>query len=352
VSDDQPEEAAGGSTGDGTDITDRDEDRPGTDDTPGDGTGTTDPADHTPGDGTGTTDPADDGTGTATAPARPAYDVGGTTGEPGGTSRDPARPAPRRLRAAVLAVVALVATVGAVATVRQPPPRPDGLVILYGDSLATEASGAFVDELARTSDAEVVTRPVPGASPCDGLATMQDDLARRPTVVVIQYVGNSSSACSRGPDGQPLGEQEHIDRTVADVRAATELFATRGTRVVLVGGPDVPGLPGNPGRALADAYNRIVNEWAGRDLGRVRYADAAATVSGPDHAYADRRPCRDDEGEAQGCAGGEVVVRGPDRIHFCPQPDATLVCPVPSPGARRFGVEMARVARLALDPDY
>jgi hypothetical protein len=46
-------------------------------------------------------------------------------------------------------------------------------------------------------------------------------------------------------------------------------------------------------------------------------------------------------------------VRSPDRVHFCPT-DARdqIACPVPAPGAVRFGEEMARVARLALDPDY
>ncbi len=243
----------------------------------------------------------------------------------------------------------LLVGAGAVLVLRQPPERPDGLVVLYGDSLSFEASGAFVDELARTSDAEVVPRVEPGTSPCDVLETMADDAALEPAVVVMQFVGNNQSECMLGPDGERLVDQALADRTEADVRAATEMFATQGTRVVLVGGPTAPGLPGNPD--LADAYNRIVNEWAGRDLGQVRYADAAATVTGPDHGYVDRLPCRDDEGRAQGCVDGEVVVRSPDRIHFCPIEIDGIVCSVPAPGARRFGEEMARVTRLALDPD-
>jgi hypothetical protein len=283
-----------------------------------------------------------------------------TTAEPAADARSSVAARPRtprqstprrRLTAVTVAAAVLLAGVGA-AGLRHPPGRPGGLVILYGDSLATEASGAFVGELARTSDAEMITRPVPGAAPCDAIEAMQADLALRPTVVVIQFAGNSASDCSRGPGGERLTGRAHLDRTIADVRAATELFATRGTRVVLVGGPDVPGLPGNPGLPLADAYNLIVNEWAGRDLGRVRYADAAATVSGPDHSYVDRLACHDGEGEDEGCIDGEVVVRSDDRIHLCPRPDRSLVCPVPSPGARRFGEEMARVARQALDPDY
>jgi hypothetical protein len=220
------------------------------------------------------------------------------------------------------------------------------------DSLSVEAAGDFVHELDRTSRADVVTRPMPGESPCDALDDMRRDAARRPTVVVIQYVGNNASPCMRDEGGKPLTGSALVERTQADMRAATDLFASRGTRVVLVGGPESPGLPGaDATRALPDAYLRIVNEWLG-ELGQVRYADAAATVSGSGGGYAQRLPCRDDEGPHQGCVDGEVVVRADDRIHFCPAPSDGLACPVPSPGARRFGLEMARVARMALDPDY
>jgi hypothetical protein len=273
---------------------------------------------------------------------------------------DPAPPAgperPRRgrrpwTRVAAVAAALVVAAVAAV-VLHRPAPRPGGLVILYGDSLATEASGDFVNELRRTTDAEVVTRVVPGEAPCDALDDMQADLDRRPTVVVISYAGNNGSACTRGPAGEELTGDALTARYDADVRRATELFATAGTRVVLVGGPDAPGLPGGASAAIADDYHRIVNEWAGRDLGRVRYADAGAVVSAPDGAFAEQLPCRSDEGAAQGCAGGEVAVRNPDGIHFCPGDYQGLTCDVASPGARRFGDEMARVTRIALDPDY
>ncbi|HET6953340.1 MAG TPA: hypothetical protein VFI47_23365 [Acidimicrobiales bacterium] len=248
-------------------------------------------------------------------------------------------------------MVALGATLAVAVAVREPPAPPDGLVILYGDSLSTEASGTFVKELRRTSAAEIITRPVPGASPCDALPAMQADLALAPTVVVIQYVGNNVSPCTRGPGGERLTGDALAARFDADVRAATDMFATAGTRVVLVGGPDAPGLDGGATLAIVDVYERIVTEWAGRDIGRVRYADAAATVT-DDHHFVDRLPCEPDEDAAQGCVDGQVVVRTDDRIHFCPAPLDGLTCPVESPGARRFGTEMARVARQALDPGY
>jgi hypothetical protein len=268
-----------------------------------------------------------------------------TDDEPGGG---------RRRRPITLGVAAalLVGATTAVIGWREPPPPPDGLVVLYGDSLSLEAGPAFEREMARTTHAQVVMRAVPGEAPCDALDQMREDVALDPDVVVIQYVGNNATRCTLGPDGQPLTGQALVDRYEADVRAATELFATDGIRVVLVGGPDTPGLPGGAGLAIADAYVEIVNEWAGRDLGRVRYADAAATVTGDDHTYVPRLPCRDDEGPEEGCEDGEVVVRNPDRIHFCPVDHDGLACPVPAPGAERFAEEIARVAAMALDPGW
>jgi len=258
-----------------------------------------------------------------------------------------------RRRAVVAAtVVALVAVAVATAVAwREPPPRPEGVVILYGDSLSMEATVGFVPELNRIADARVEVRAVPGTSPCDALDQMQADLALAPDVVVIQYVGNNASGCILGPEGEQLTGDDLVERFEADVRTATELFATNGARVVLVGGPHAPGMPGRASLGIAEAYNEIVNEWAGRDLGRVRYADAAATVT-DDHRYTDRLPCREDEGPDQGCDDGGVTVRNPDRIHFCPVDHDALVCSVPSPGAVRFGEEMARVAAMALDPEW
>ena len=85
---------------------------------------------------------------------------------------------------------------------------------------------------------------------------------------------------------------------------------------------------------------------------RVRYADAGATVS-KDGDYVDTLPCASGEGAERGCEDGRIVVRTPDRIHFCPT-DLTedLTCPVYSSGAYRYGEEVVRVATQALDPAY
>jgi hypothetical protein len=268
---------------------------------------------------------------------------------PWGSSRR--KPAPRSGGALpLLAIGGLVVAALAFSAIRPDSDRPGGMVILYGDSLSLESSTYFTEEMARISSALVITKPVPGSAPCDALETMRADATLQPSVVVIQYVGNNGTDCTRAAaGGERQTGQALADRYAADVRAAADIFAGDGTRVVLVGGPVAPGLPGGAEDEIAAAYQQIVAEWDGRAYGMVRYADAAGTVTGPGHAYAERLPCADDEGPGQGCGGGEVRVRSPDLAHFCPAEGAYLVCPVPSPGARRFGQEMARVAREAMD---
>lgn len=278
-------------------------------------------------------------------------DDGDAPGDEGTTA---GAPAPRRRLPALVGIVAVAVAAMTIAVVREPPADPEGRVILYGDSLSFEAHGAFAEELAATTGSELISRILPGTSPCDHRAAMEADRAARPDVVVIQFVGNNASPCTLGPTGERLVGQALADRIEADVRTEVEMWAAAGARVVLVGGPDSPGLPGEASLQVADAYNRIVNEWAGRDLGRVRYADAAGTITGPDHLFARRLPCAPDEDAAAGCDDGEVTVRSPDDLHFCPDRwDASGGgCGLASPGAVRFGREMARVAALALDPDY
>ena len=237
----------------------------------------------------------------------------------------------------------LVAAALALAAAREDGEGSGSTVILYGDSLSMEAGPYFSEEMARTSSADVVTKPVPGAAPCDVLDTMRADAAAEPAVVVIQFVGNNATPCTQTGSGERRTGQELADQYAADVRTAAGIFAGTGTRVVLVGGPPAPGLPGGADGPIEDAYRRIAAAWDARDAGAVRYADAAATVTGPDRTFVARLPCAADEGPAQGCDGREVTVRSPDETHFCPAEGPHLTCPVPSPGARRFGNEMARV---------
>lgn len=257
----------------------------------------------------------------------------------------------------LLGVGALLVLVVAAVAFRRPPGTPGAgdRVILYGDSLSVESGGPFVEAMRRSTDAEVVTRALPGTAPCDAYDAMVADMAdpaTRPDVVVIQYTGNNATDCTQGPDGEPLTGPALAQRYATDTAAAVELFATQGVRVVVAGTVDAPGLPGDAEGLIDDEYLRIVTQWAGRDIGRVRYAPAGETVEGDGGAFVDTLPCLSGETEADGCQGGQIVVRSPDRIHFCPVVTDDLACPDYSSGAERFGSEMSRVATQALSPDY
>lgn len=269
------------------------------------------------------------------------------------------RPGRARLALVGAAPALVVAVVVVAALVLRQPPGPPGAgqrAVLYGDSLSVESGAAFTMAMERGTEADVTVRAVPGIAPCDAFPTMQADMAdpaTRPSVAVIQFTGNNASECIHDAGGAELTGPALAQRYAGDVRAAVELFATQGVRVVLVSPIPAPGLPGGAEALIADEYLRIVTEWAGRDIGQVRYAPAADHLTGPDDGYVTTLPCLAAEGAGEGCTDGTITVRSVDRIHFCPVDtgDGTS-CPAYSSGAMRFGGEMARVATQALSPDY
>ncbi|HEY8524819.1 MAG TPA: hypothetical protein VIL48_07655 [Acidimicrobiales bacterium] len=256
------------------------------------------------------------------------------------------------------AVAALLATGVGVAAANRPDPHDIGAgerVVLYGDSLAVEAGEAFVAAVTRSTAADAEVQATPGIAPCDARAALEADATSPspPAVAVLSFAGNNSTPCVADAAGNPLEGEALAERYVADVRAAVELLAAHDVRVVIAGPPPAPGLPGQATELIDQAYRDLVTEWAGIEIGRVRYSPAGRTVAGPDRAYAPSLPCLEDEDAADGCTDGRIVVRSPDRIHFCPSGlSDELVCPEYSSGARRYGEEMARTAAQALDPNY
>jgi hypothetical protein len=265
-----------------------------------------------------------------------------------------------RVLAVVGAVVVLAGAAAGVAAANRPDRDDVGAgerVVLYGDSLAVEAGPAFVEAMGEHSRAAVDVKAVPGAALCDMLDTMRGDASGsagpRPAVVVLEFAGNNATPCVAGGDGTPLRGAALAERYAADIAAAVELFAAADVRVVIAGPPPAPGLPGEATDLIDEAELSLVTRWAGIDIGQVRYSPAGDTVAGADRAYESRLPCLAGEGRAEGCEGGEIAVRSPDRIHFCPAGlTGRLTCAGYSSGARRYGQEMARTAAQALDPDY
>jgi hypothetical protein len=260
--------------------------------------------------------------------------------------------------ALVVGVVVVVAGAVAVAAANRPDRDDVGAgerVVLYGDSLSVEAGPAFTAAMGAHTRASVEVKAIPGIAACDALDTMRADAegGSPPAVAVLEFAGNNSTPCVTDSAGTPLRGEALAERYAADVEAAVELFADHGVRVVIAGPPPAPGLAGGATEMIDDAEVALVTRWAGIDIGHVRYSPAGETVAGPHRAYAPRLPCLAGEGRAEGCEGGEITVRSPDRIHFCPSGlNERLACPEYSSGARRYGEEMARAAAQALDPDY
>ncbi len=207
-------------------------------------------------------------------------------------------------------------------------------VILYGDSISYEAQGAFAWEL---PGVDVIQSNFPTTAVCTYLDQMAGDIDRyHPAAVVLEFAGNSITPCMGGLTGQAL-----IDKYAADAEAATAIFASRGIPVYWMSAPLLPGWPFDPTPGLRTVYRDLAARWGSL----VSYTDAGQSVLA-NGAYTDTLPCLSWEGPAQGCQGGQIVVRSPDRVHFCPVGGAP--CPVYSSGGWRFGTAMAAPVRRDL----
>ncbi len=215
-----------------------------------------------------------------------------------------------------------------------------GRVLLYGDSLSSEARGAFASLVASTG-ASVVTHAFGGTAICDWLPVMASDVQQfDPDVVVVQFSGDAFTPCmaSRVPFGSPVPSVVAVYR--ADAIQAASILTSRGARVIFIGSPITAS---NPDRSLQDMYASLAASLPGTS-----FVDAGQAVT-PGGVFAWTMPCLPGE---SGCSNGTVVVRAPDGTHFCPGGQRaylgiTLVCPVWSGGAFRFGAAMAAAARAA-----
>jgi hypothetical protein len=216
------------------------------------------------------------------------------------------------------------------------PAKP--VVILYGDSLSWESRGAF--QLTLGPDVDVVHRNFPGVAICDYLDEMATDVVTlRPRAVVLEFAGNVLTPCVRPFIGNV---NTLVSKYAGDAAFATSLFTSRGVPVHLMGAPLLPGWPTDPTRQLHAAYAAVATQ--GGPL--ASFTDAGRAVLDDQGRYTDTLPCLPGEGPAQGCSGGRITVRSPDRVHFCPTTGDP--CPVWSSGAWRFGAAMAAPVRRDL----
>jgi hypothetical protein len=223
-----------------------------------------------------------------------------------------------------------------------PPPGPPRIVV-YGDSLVSEA-GADFTSLASDYGAAAQIRTYGGTATCDWLPTMATDAqAWQPTAVVLAFSGNAFSPCMAG---YQLGTPPYYAKYQRDTQDAIDIFRAIGTKVVLVGLPvdASPNLSEN-----VTQLNLVYQTLAAGNVG-VTYDDAGLAVE-VNGQFTWALPCL----AGEPCTGpsGTNLVRSPDGIHFCPDGHTTLdgsleQCDVYSSGALRFAAAMLGAARSPL----
>jgi lysophospholipase L1-like esterase len=242
-------------------------------------------------------------------------------------------PRPTTARSA-LALAATAVVLTTLTACGSDPPR----VGLYTDSLGAQAENTFSEQL--RGEARVRSVTVPGAALCDALGPIEEDAnGRSPRLAVLQFSGNNITPCMQGPDGEPLEGDALVDKYEADARQAVQLLVDADVPIYLVGSP--PTTVSDAATRINERYRQIADELAG-DGADVQFVEAQAAVTGGGGAFTATLPCLPFETPEMGCDQGEIVVRAPDGVHFCPtgtgdEPD----CPVWSSGAYRFGSAMA-----------
>jgi hypothetical protein len=180
---------------------------------------------------------------------------------------------------AVLGALAAFVSFGSSPTPAAAPPKRQGPVLMYGDSLLE-----WADNMARAAAVE------------------------QPSVMVVEFVGNDLTRCMDGYN------------TPAQIRAkynadAAALKQRVDVPILWVGPPQFRTGP-SPTKGLFDTEPLFV--------------DAGGAVL-HDGAYTETLPCLPDEGPAQGCtAGNRISVRAADGAHFGTIGSSYLA------GARRF----------------
>ena len=228
-------------------------------------------------------------------------------------------------------------------------PAPEPRVIIYGDSLSTQAE-PYIQIVSRALGLHVEVRALGGTAPCDFVDRLDEDIAaKRLDLAVWAFSGNSIGSCMLGPDGKPLTAQALFDKYHDDTERAIDAAEKAGVLFVLAS-PPAPHLPGDVWEQLDSVYR-----WLAAAHPRIQYADAGVAIS-PDGQFVDTQRCLPFEQripqarEACDAANGTIAVRGSDG-HFCPVPTTTgsLECAMYSSGAMRYAINLLQAARLELD---
>ena len=235
------------------------------------------------------------------------------------------------------------------------------VVLVYGDSLSSQAEPYVEHYFEVRSDFMVASRTFGGTAPCDWLRKVRSDISRyAPVALVFQFSGNLLSPCMSGArdalmptDGSSPDPEPYYEQYEQDTRAFARMSNARRVPMFISASPpsaDFVDASNGWGR-LDDLYRSIA-----ADEGAI-YMDAPRlAVANPDGSRVETLPCL----EIEPCLGRPVAhhnsLYGPDRAHFgCAVPVAppvrgvTSPCPAHSSGALRFGLAMVETVRAELD---
>jgi hypothetical protein len=222
--------------------------------------------------------------------------------------------------------------------------------LFYGDSLGYEALPMVKVLFAKEPGWRVDAHAYPGLSLCQQLDSLGAALDRvEPAVVTIETVGSNRSPCMKDASGNPVprGSDEYYRRIEQSFRDAFRLVTSKGAHVVLVLPPP---LATAESQAIEERTAEIAQKVAG-DFHGVSISSKARDALGGT-TWSETLPCLPQETAPQGCRDGRIVVRGPDRLHFCPLAYSVTVpaqrgCPVYSSGALRLATA---IVAATVDP--
>jgi hypothetical protein len=234
------------------------------------------------------------------------------------------------------------------------PAKPN--VILYGDSLGSQAAPFFQYFGSYSGKATITTHTYPTTAPCDWFSQMRSDAANvHPQAVVLEFAGNSLTSCTPGP-GAP--EQTILSSYASWMRQAIAIFGS-STHVYLGTIPESPPVahastatadqsaPSNqpvpsvaaPAPSAIDELNAL---YASLVQPGVTLANAAPSVELANGAWTLTLPCFSFEA-CNGPPPGRNLVRNPvDGFHLCPVAPTSppFSCPTYASGALRYGIAL------------
>ncbi len=261
----------------------------------------------------------------------------------------------RRFAATVATLaVGAISVLGACA----PAPSARPVVGIYGDSMAFQ-SAPWSDGALTAAGHPVVSFRFPGLAACDLVRPITDDLkskVKRPSVVVVITTGNSLTPCMKVDPSHTAaaGSESYFEK----YRAALDQIATAadaaGVPFVFTWGP----MPG-PKLTLWNQTNhlKLVADGVAAAHATMVVRDTGAVVLDADGQIAPEMACTPEESWLPSCVDGRVRIRNSelDPHFYCPVSQSLpsgwpRACPLDSPGGRRYGNELARVALAALSP--